>query len=228
MRLAQVLGCADALVGARRRHPDVGEHDIRQLRLDGGEQRVEVAAGSNDLDVGARLEQAPRALAHEIVVFGEHDAERHPSKLRTTQAMTSPVVLIVDDNDLNRKLVRDVLRAAGLDTLEAATGEDAIRLVRQELPDLVLMDIRLPDLDGTAALRRLEAEPATARIPVIALTALGGAGDVLRDAGFDDCLEKPIDAVALPGQVRNFIGRPREAGTPGAREGGTLDDPHCA
>jgi two-component system, cell cycle response regulator DivK len=142
--------------------------------------------------------------------------------------MTSPVVLIVDDNDLNRKLVRDVLRAAGLGTLEAATGEEGIRLAHKELPDLVLMDIRLSDLDGTEALRRLRAEQATARIPVVALTALRGASDVLLEAGFDACLEKPIDAVALPGQVRSFIGQPREAGTPGDREGGTLDGPGCA
>ena len=142
--------------------------------------------------------------------------------------MTSPVVLIVDDNDLNRKLVRDVLRAAGLDTLEAATGEEAIRLAREELPDLVLMDIRLPDLDGTAALRRLRDEAATAQLPVVALTALRGAREALLEAGFDDCLEKPIDAVAFPGEVRSFIGRRREAGTPDDREGSTLDGPRCA
>ena len=91
--------------------------------------------------------------------------------------MTPPVVLIVDDNELNRKLARDVLRAAGLDTLEAASGEEAIGLAREQLPDLVLMDLRLPDLDGTEALRRLRAEPATAHIPVVALTALSGARD---------------------------------------------------
>jgi CheY-like chemotaxis protein len=142
--------------------------------------------------------------------------------------MMPPLVLIADDSDLNRKLAQDVLRAAGLETLEAVTGEAAIVLARRELPDLVLMDIRLPDLDGVEALRRLRAEPATAHIPVVALTALRDAREALLEAGFDDCLEKPIDTVAFPGQVRSFIGRPREAGTPGDREGSTLDDPHCA
>ncbi len=85
--------------------------------------------------------------------------------------MTAPVVLIVDDSDLNRKLARDVLRASGLATLEAASGEEAIELARARLPDVILMDLRLPDLDGTEAVRRLEAHPATARIPVVAVTA---------------------------------------------------------
>jgi two-component system, cell cycle response regulator DivK len=142
--------------------------------------------------------------------------------------MTPPLVLIVDDNDLNRKLARDVLRTAGLDTVEAANGEEAIALALEQLPDLILMDLRLPDLDGSEALRRLRAEPATAHSMVVALTALRGARDALLGAGFDDCLEKPIDAVAFPGQVRSFIGRRREAGTPDGREGSTLDGPRRA
>ena len=140
--------------------------------------------------------------------------------------MTRPLILIVDDNDLNRKLARDVLQAAGLETLEATGGEEAIALAREQLPDLVLMDIRLPDLDGSEAVRRLRADAATAHIPVVALTALRGARAALLEAGFDDCLEKPIDAVAFPRQIRSFIGR-REAGPPEDREGSTLDDSRC-
>ena len=138
--------------------------------------------------------------------------------------MTAPVVLIVDDNELNRKLARDVLRASALDTLEAASGEEAIQLARAQLPEVILMDIRLPDLDGAEALRRLKAHPDTACIPVVAVTALAGARTALLAAGFAGYIEKPIDAVAVPRQVRGFID-PRVAGTPDAREGSTLDGP---
>ena len=112
--------------------------------------------------------------------------------------MTALVVLIVDDDARNRKLARDVLRPAGFDTLEAASGEDAIALTREQLPDLVLMDIRLPDLDGSEALRRLKADPATAHIPVVALTAVTGAREAFLEAGFAGTIEKPIDVLELP------------------------------
>ena len=138
--------------------------------------------------------------------------------------MTQPLILIVDDNELNRKLARDVLGAAGLETLEAASGREAIELARARLPDVILLDLRLPDLDGGEALRRLQAEPATARIPVVAVTALAGARAALLEAGFAGYIEKPIDAVAFPHQVRSYAGA-REAGTPNDREGSTLDGP---
>lgn len=118
--------------------------------------------------------------------------------------MTPLVVLVVDDDSRNRRLTRDVLGAAGLDTLEAGSGEEAIALAEQELPDLVLMDIRLPDIDGGEALRRLKAEPTTAHIPVVALTALAGAREALLEAGFADYVEKPIDVKALPDLVRRL------------------------
>jgi two-component system cell cycle response regulator DivK len=121
--------------------------------------------------------------------------------------MTPLVVLIVDDDARNRKLARDVLALAGIETLEAARGEDAIELARERLPDLVLMDLRLPDLDGGEALRRLRADPAVAGIPVVAVTAVAGARDALLEAGFDGYLEKPIDVQELPAQVRRFCTR---------------------
>lgn len=116
--------------------------------------------------------------------------------------MTTPVVLVVDDDPLNRKLARDVLRAAGFDTLEAARGQEALALARERLPDVVLLDLRLPDLDGIETLRRLKADPAAGGIPVVALTAVAGARDALLHAGFDGYLEKPIDVEALPAEVR--------------------------
>jgi CheY-like chemotaxis protein len=118
----------------------------------------------------------------------------------------SPLVLIVDDNALNRKLARDVLDAAGLRTLEAATAAEAIALATAQLPDVVLMDLRLPDLDGTAAAGVLGADPRTARIPVVAMTAqrLDPGDGWLSEAGFAGSIAKPIDIDAFPGLVRGF------------------------
>ena len=118
--------------------------------------------------------------------------------------MTPLVVLIVDDDARNRKLARDVLRLAALDTLEAASGEEAISLARERRPDLVLMDIRLPDLDGSEVMQRLKAEPRTARIPVVALTGVAAAREALLDAGFAGYIEKPIDVKEFPAQVRRL------------------------
>jgi two-component system, cell cycle response regulator DivK len=118
--------------------------------------------------------------------------------------MRTPVVLVVDDDARNRKLVRDVLRRAGLGTIEAATAEDAMALARAHVPDLVLMDLRLPDLDGTDVMRLLKADPGTAHVPVAALTAVAGAREALLDAGFSGYVEKPIDVQALPDEVRRL------------------------
>ena len=117
-----------------------------------------------------------------------------------------PLVLIVDDSDRNRKLVRDVLRHAGFRTLEAMTATEGIALASAHLPDVILMDLRLPDLDGTQAARLLVADPRTTHIPVVAVTALPlGPGDEwLADAGFAGHIGKPIDTDALPGLVRGF------------------------
>ena len=97
-----------------------------------------------------------------------------------------PLVLIVDDNEQNAKLARDVLEAAGMRTLSAATAADCLVLARRHQPDLVLMDLRLPDFDGLEAARRLRADEATAHIPVVALSATGAdeAGDWLRGEAF--------------------------------------------
>jgi two-component system cell cycle response regulator DivK len=116
------------------------------------------------------------------------------------------LVLIVDDNDMNVKLERDVLRFAGFRTLEAGTGEEGVALAVEHLPDVILMDIRLPDIEGTVAVGRLKAEPRTAGIPVLALTSFAMKGDRERflAAGFDGYLEKPIDVRQFPEQVRAF------------------------
>lgn len=115
-----------------------------------------------------------------------------------------PLVLIVDDNTTNLKLARDVLRADGIRTLEAATGAAAIELAVEAAPDVILLDLRLPDMDGLDALRELRAHEGTARIPIVALTAVRVADDEgwLLAAGFSDYIEKPIDVRDFPGRVR--------------------------
>jgi two-component system cell cycle response regulator DivK len=120
-----------------------------------------------------------------------------------------PLVLIVDDNHRNRKLAGDVLRLARFRTLEAGTAAEGIALASEHLPDVILMDLRLPDLDGTEAVRMLRAQLRTSRIPVVALTALRleDREDWLFDAGFAGYVVKPIDIDAFPDVVRRFCAR---------------------
>jgi two-component system, cell cycle response regulator DivK len=117
-----------------------------------------------------------------------------------------PLILIVDDNERNRKLARDVLGLARFRTLEAVTAAEAIALASEHLPDVILMDLRLPDLDGTEAVRMLRAGRRTSHIPVVAVTALplDARDDWLFDAGFAGYIAKPIDTDALPEMVRGF------------------------
>lgn len=114
------------------------------------------------------------------------------------------VILIVEDNEKNLKLVRDVLQYRGHRTLEAATGGEGIRLARTARPDLILMDIQLPDIDGVHVLRRLRADERTAAIPVLAVTAQAMHGDrerFLAD-GFDGYVSKPVNVRELIDTVR--------------------------
>jgi two-component system, cell cycle response regulator DivK len=118
-----------------------------------------------------------------------------------------PVVLIVDDNEKNMRLARDVLRLAGFETLEATTGGESIEVALEHVPDVILMDIRLPDMEGTDAARRIKDDARTAGIPIVALTSLAMKGDreVLLAAGFDGYLEKPISVREFPDQIRGFV-----------------------
>ena len=120
--------------------------------------------------------------------------------------MAGELILIVEDNEKNLKLVRDLLQFKGYRTLEAGTAERGIALAGEHRPDLVLMDIQLPDLDGVSALGRLRADPETAAIPVVALTALAMKDDEARllAAGFAGYITKPISVREFPDQVRRF------------------------
>ena len=125
--------------------------------------------------------------------------------------MDGSLALIVDDNDKNRKLAQYVLRLDGFRTLEAATGEDGIALAAGQLPDVILMDIRLPDADGTELARRLKADPRTAEIPIVAVTAFAMKGDRewFLAAGFDGYIEKPIDVGEFAKLVRSHCRAPQ-------------------
>jgi two-component system, cell cycle response regulator DivK len=119
----------------------------------------------------------------------------------------SHVILVVEDNERNRKLLRDVLEYAGYQVRVAGTAEDGIDLALDAPPDLVLMDLQLPGMDGVEALRQLRESPQTAHIPVVAVTALAMKEDRDRvlGAGFDGYLEKPISVRALPSQIYSFL-----------------------
>ena len=124
------------------------------------------------------------------------------------------LVLIVEDNPRNLKLVRDLLAHTGYRTLEAATAEDGIALARMHRPDLVLMDVQLPGMDGVEALGRLRAQPETATLRVVAVTAFAMKDDRSRflEAGFDGYIEKPLSVREFPAQVAAIL-----AGRAGAR-----------
>ncbi len=119
----------------------------------------------------------------------------------------SPRILIVEDQEDNRRILRDVLTSAGFVPLEATTGEEGVTLAEREHPDLILMDIQLPGLDGYEATRRIKAVPALQQIPVIAVTsdALSGDDVKARDAGCDGYITKPFSPRALLATVREFL-----------------------
>jgi two-component system cell cycle response regulator DivK len=117
------------------------------------------------------------------------------------------VILIVEDNEKNMKLVRDVLQAKGYTTIEAATGEEGVRLATERKPDLILMDIQLPGINGIDALRLLRANPDTAAIPAIAVTASVMQQDRkhITEAGFDGYLGKPLNLKEFLEAVRAMV-----------------------
>ena len=121
--------------------------------------------------------------------------------------MSTARVLIVEDNPLNLKLVRDVLLKAGFDVIEARTGEEGVARTQDSQPDVILMDLQLPGINGTQALRLIRDDASGADVPVVALTAFAMAEDrewALRN-GFDGYLSKPISVRDLPRQVTEFL-----------------------
>jgi two-component system cell cycle response regulator DivK len=125
--------------------------------------------------------------------------------------MAGELVLIVEDNDKNRKLVRDVLMFKGYEVIETETGEEGVRLAQERRPSLVLMDIRLPGIDGVEALRRLRAEETTREIPIMAMTASVMSEDrqKIMAAGFDAYQSKPINVTEFVAAVEQLLERRR-------------------
>ena len=113
--------------------------------------------------------------------------------------MAGELILVVEDKETNRKLVRDVLRFKGYEVEEAVTAEEGLEMARSRQPDLILMDIHLPGMDGITALRTLRADPETSGIPVIALTASAMPSDreAILSAGFNSYETKPISVKRL-------------------------------
>lgn len=117
------------------------------------------------------------------------------------------IILVADDSVASRELIREVLDMSGFEVIEATDGEEAVRLVRQDVPDLLLVDIQMPRLDGYGVLRELRADPRFSDLRVVALTAFAMQGDSERalDAGFDGYITKPVDIAALRQEIRRFL-----------------------
>ena len=121
--------------------------------------------------------------------------------------MSAGRILVVEDNPKNLMLMRDVLTSAGYEVIEATSGEDGVRMAGEASPDLVLMDLQLPGIDGAEALRRIRASEVNPDVPVVAVTTFAMNEDRERayEAGFVGYVEKPISVRGLPQQVRDFL-----------------------
>jgi two-component system cell cycle response regulator DivK len=116
-------------------------------------------------------------------------------------------ILIVEDQDDNQRILRDLLTHAGYVLVEATNGQDGVRLAAAERPDLILMDIQLPGIDGYEATLRIKADPALRTIPIIAVTSYALSGDEVkaREAGCDDYVTKPFSPRALLSKIREHL-----------------------
>jgi len=121
--------------------------------------------------------------------------------------VANELILIVEDNDKNRKLMRDVLQVKGYRLAEAETGEEGVRLARELRPDLILMDIQLPGINGVTALRQLRDDPATRAIPAFAVTASAMTQDrqTIMAAGFEGYQSKPLNLKGFLEAVRRIL-----------------------
>jgi len=116
-------------------------------------------------------------------------------------------VLVIEDQEDNRRIIRDLLASAGYEMIEAVTGEEGLALAETQRPDLILMDIQLPGLDGYETTRRIKANPALRQIPIIAVTSYALSGDDLKamEAGCDAYVTKPFSPRALLAKIREYL-----------------------
>jgi two-component system, cell cycle response regulator DivK len=123
--------------------------------------------------------------------------------------MANELILIIEDNEKNRKLVRDVLQVKGHKTIESDTAEEGLKLALEKSPALILMDIQLPGMDGIAALKQLRANPQTKNIPVIAITAsaMTNTRKAMLTEGFDGYQSKPISVKDFLGEIEKVLAR---------------------
>ena len=121
--------------------------------------------------------------------------------------MSDKNVMVVEDNEKNRKLMRVVLKAKGYNIIEAATGEEALNLLKNQKPDIILMDIQLPGIDGLTLIKQIKASVVTKDIPIIAVTAYAMKGDEQKilDTGCNAYVSKPINTQELPLIVEKYI-----------------------
>jgi two-component system cell cycle response regulator DivK len=121
--------------------------------------------------------------------------------------MSQGRILVVEDNPKNLKLVRDVLTFSGYEVIEATSGEDGVRLADEASPDLILMDLQLPGIDGAEALRQIRINDKNSDVPVVAVTAFAMNEDRSRafESGFNGYVEKPISARSLPQLIKDFL-----------------------
>ncbi len=118
-------------------------------------------------------------------------------------------ILIVEDNDKNRRLIEDVLKYYGYDVQEAANGEEGINLAREYKPDLIFMDMQMPVMDGFTAIKVLKNDPGTMHIKIIAITSFAMVGDKerIQSAGADDYISKPVNTMELPMRIEKLLGK---------------------
>ena len=116
-------------------------------------------------------------------------------------------ILVVEDQEDNRRIIRDLLESVGYDLIEAVDGEAGVRLAQSERPDLILMDIQLPVLDGYEATRRIRADPELAAIPIVVVTSYALSGDDAKAeaAGCDAYVAKPFSPRALLATIRQLL-----------------------
>lgn len=140
--------------------------------------------------------------------------------------MAGERILLVEDNPQNRRLAQFLLQSRGYIVYEATTGEEAMELARTHRPQLILMDLQLPGMDGYAVTRRLKEDAATAAIPVVAMTAYAMQGDREKAlaAGCDGYLTKPLDTKGFPAAVQRYLAAAREQRS-GAGDGASGADP---
>jgi CheY-like chemotaxis protein len=129
-----------------------------------------------------------------------------PPPPRDAAERARPLVLVAEDHEDSRDALRTLLEAYGYDVVEAADGRQAVDLARATRPDLVLMDLMMPRVDGFQATRELRADPATARVRIVAVTALEGARPRVLEAGCDDMVAKPIDVRKLLQRMTEWVG----------------------